>query len=237
MFGCQRLIPTWHKNKKKWIKQHRRQQNYQAKLLINPVYLVWFSCAKYLLWSKCYQGEFLGNFLDDDAKVHLQHLSALRYVTTIPLQHFYLFQLLILPLIADQLSWVKTGLTEATASLVFKSNTNSPHEVRSNAGMQGQRRDVHRFKYTRRGGAQVKQIRLRLTVLVNISSKQESRCGTNGTKNRSFGINKIFWKVPSVLCVWEHKKKNPNWHDVLITVLKPSCPYQRLKQLAEKHCC
>lgn len=65
--------------------------------------------------------------------------------------------------------------TEALASLLLQSNTNSPQKVRPNAGMQVQRRVGNRFNYTSRGGAQVKQIRMRLTVLVNISSRQETR--------------------------------------------------------------
>lgn len=62
--------------------------------------------------------------------------------------------------------------TEAAASLLLQSNTNSPQKVRPNAGMQGQRRGVHRLSYTSRGGAQVKQIRVTLTVLVNLQNRK-----------------------------------------------------------------
>lgn len=125
--------------------------------------------------------------------------------------------------------------TEAMASRLLKSNTNNPPKVRPNAGMQGQRRGVHRFKYTKRGGAQVKQIRVRLTVLLSISITGRKKMALS--KDRSFGINKIFWEVHSVLCVCKQKKKKtPKWHDAFNTVLKLSCPYQRLKQLIAVNC-
>lgn len=57
------------------------------------------------------------------------------------------------------------------------------------------------------------------------------------SKDRSFGINKNFSEVRSVLCVCEQKKKkNPKWHDAFKTVLKLSYPYQRLKQIIAVNC-